>query len=353
MCNSGFNDDSRCPRSLPCSHNLCTECIDYLITKNNRHCPFCGHEFKSTSSADFMINRALLECISSLPALRRQYSRQASKKSTAYQQRIADFKKDVCTANEVISSDLGELEKDVERIMRVEEDFQEGYNRQKSEFCHRVLDQIKEFQANMDGHFEASRTSSLRLQKLRQELKKREEKLASAKRTLDSASSLEEMASLMDKTEEVNTAVNGWAESAREDLLEKETQIQERKKALKASQKMQNSLTKALTSKPKEDVLHPVPITGASASKMDLSSQVTALGLWEMRFPEVSLVNRVEFTLLQMMATKEDRPKSQSKKQSTSSIAYKKKKSPSPRRIMSSMRTFEAWPPPKAPSSWT
>lgn len=299
MCNSGFNEDSRCPRSLPCSHNLCTECIDYLITKNNRHCPFCGHEFKSTSSADFMINRALLECISSLPALRRQYSRQASKKSTAYQQRIADFKKDVCTANEVISSDLGELEKDVERIMRVEEDFQEGYNRQKSEFCHRVLDQIKEFQANMDGHFEASRTSSLRLQKLRQELKKREEKLASAKRTLDSASSLEEMASLMDKTEEVNTAVNGWAESAREDLLEKETQIQERKKALKASQKMQNSLTKALTSKPKEDVLHPVPITGASASKMDLSSQVTALGLWEMRSPVRRLVEQGRVYALQ------------------------------------------------------
>ncbi|XP_064119453.1 E3 ubiquitin-protein ligase RNF168-like [Macrobrachium nipponense] len=275
MCNAGFNDDSRCPRSLPCSHNLCTECIEYLITKDNRHCPFCGHEFKSTSSADFMINRALLECISSLPVLRRQYTRQASKKSTVYQQRIADFKKDVCTANELISSDLKELEKDVERIMRVEEEFQEGYNRQKSEFCHRVLDQIKEYQANMDGHFESSRTCSLRLQKLRQELKKREEKLAAAKRTLDSTSSLEEMASLMDKTEEVNTAASGWVESVREDLLEKETQIQERKKALKASEKMQISLTKALTSKPKEDILHPVPITGASASKMDLSSQVT------------------------------------------------------------------------------
>ncbi|XP_068241944.1 uncharacterized protein [Palaemon carinicauda] len=299
LCNSGFNDDSRRPRCLPCSHNLCTECIEYLITKKNQHCPFCSNEFKSRSADDLMINRALLECINSLPALRRSYNRQPSKKSAAYQKRISDFKKDVRAANEVIASDLGELEKDLERLMRVEGEFRENFNRHKSDFNQEILGPIKGSLASMDGHFETSRTSSVRLLKLQQELKKREEKLDSAKRTLDSASTLEEMASLMDTAEEVNTSVSGWVESVRDDLLEEECQVHERKKALKASEKLQIGLKKVLTSKPKDETGFAVPITGASASKMDLSRQITALGLWEMRPPVKRLVERGRVFALQ------------------------------------------------------
>ncbi|XP_066970466.1 uncharacterized protein [Macrobrachium rosenbergii] len=68
---------------------------------------------------------------------------------------------------------------------------------------------------------------------------------------------------------------------------------------LKASERFHSNLMKFLLHEPGEEAFHPIPITVAAASKMDLSSQVTAIGLWEMSTPVKILVEEGRVFALQ------------------------------------------------------
>ena len=61
VCNEDFNTDSRCPRTLPCSHYLCSQCLWALINDNKMKCPYCRENFSACQVEDIMINRAIVK----------------------------------------------------------------------------------------------------------------------------------------------------------------------------------------------------------------------------------------------------------------------------------------------------
>ncbi|XP_068231219.1 uncharacterized protein [Palaemon carinicauda] len=63
ICNEFFNENRHCPRVLPCSHCICNQCAEYLITINRKICPFCRKVFNVHSAKDLATNSALLSVL--------------------------------------------------------------------------------------------------------------------------------------------------------------------------------------------------------------------------------------------------------------------------------------------------
>ncbi|CAL4080339.1 unnamed protein product, partial [Meganyctiphanes norvegica] len=66
-CEEEFNSISHRPKALPCSHNMCTPCIENYIESNMKECIVCNKAFDATSAEDIPVNTAvenLIVCIS-------------------------------------------------------------------------------------------------------------------------------------------------------------------------------------------------------------------------------------------------------------------------------------------------
>ncbi|XP_068236862.1 zinc finger CCCH domain-containing protein 13-like [Palaemon carinicauda] len=60
ICCTEFDEIKTQPKILPCSHNVCGNCLDKMIEVQNRSCPFCLRSFKGNSSQSFSTNLPLL-----------------------------------------------------------------------------------------------------------------------------------------------------------------------------------------------------------------------------------------------------------------------------------------------------
>ncbi|XP_064119467.1 uncharacterized protein LOC135224416 isoform X2 [Macrobrachium nipponense] len=305
VCCQLFNDDTRRPHNLPCSHHFCAECIDDLIAQDKKACPSCQKGFKVKSARDLMVNQALIDCITSILSVKRKPSKRGSKMNARYQERIDGFKEEVCKSNGEVMADLKHMKEDVERLMKGEEQLQKSLSTLKRHLSEEVPAHIQKLMSKIDEHIQKSSNARLKLKESLKDVLKNEEKLVSARTVLDSASTLEDTSAVIDETEEINMVVREWVESLKEFVSKEDNQLQERNKELKVSERFHSNLMKFLVHEPEKGAFHLIPITGVAASKMDLSSQVTAIGLWEMSTPVRILVEEGRvFALLESNNTR-------------------------------------------------
>ena len=52
ICDSVFDSASHRPRSLPCGHGFCTQCIEACIRRGNKFCPVCKRERDAHAKAN-------------------------------------------------------------------------------------------------------------------------------------------------------------------------------------------------------------------------------------------------------------------------------------------------------------
>ena len=68
ICLEGYNDQSKCPRILPCGHSFCQICLGRLLHRNSIHCPTCRKPVGvPTGVAGMPRNFALLEIVNETP----------------------------------------------------------------------------------------------------------------------------------------------------------------------------------------------------------------------------------------------------------------------------------------------
>ncbi|XP_066970433.1 uncharacterized protein [Macrobrachium rosenbergii] len=237
-----------------------------------------------------MINHALIDCIKSILSVKRKPSKRGSKMNARYQGRIDGFKEEVCKSNEEVMADLKRTKEDVERLMKGEEQLQKSLSTLKRHLGEDVAALIKKLISKIDEHHQKSSNARLKLKDSLKDILKNEEKLISARKVLDSASTLQDACAVVDETEQINLVVREWTENFKEYVAREDNQLQRRNKELKVSERFHSNLMKFLLHEPGEEAFHPIPITVAAASKMDLSSQVTAIGLWEMSTPVKNLI---------------------------------------------------------------
>ncbi|XP_064079905.1 uncharacterized protein LOC135196968 isoform X2 [Macrobrachium nipponense] len=63
ICNEDFSEGNHCPKVLPCSHSICTLCVEQLIAGNKTNCPFCRKAFDANSANDLGTNIGLLKLL--------------------------------------------------------------------------------------------------------------------------------------------------------------------------------------------------------------------------------------------------------------------------------------------------
>ncbi|XP_066965084.1 uncharacterized protein [Macrobrachium rosenbergii] len=63
ICNEDFSEGNHCPKVLPCSHSICTLCVEQLIAGNKMNCPFCRKAFNANSANDLGTNIGLLKLL--------------------------------------------------------------------------------------------------------------------------------------------------------------------------------------------------------------------------------------------------------------------------------------------------
>ncbi|XP_064108473.1 uncharacterized protein LOC135216879 [Macrobrachium nipponense] len=66
ICLKEFDELKFCPKILPCSHNMCGECLDKMIRIQNKFCPFCRRSFQENSLQSFGTNFPLLDALKCL-----------------------------------------------------------------------------------------------------------------------------------------------------------------------------------------------------------------------------------------------------------------------------------------------
>ncbi|XP_068241940.1 uncharacterized protein [Palaemon carinicauda] len=300
ICSEVFNKEERCPRDLPCSHHLCTTCIRQLIAQDSNACPFCRESFEAKDEEQFMINQAFLDSSKIvIPSKKKPYKR-CTKMSSAYQQRLIDFKEDVYNTNKEVMKDVRDIKNDIGRLLKGELELQNELHARKNYFSEDVFAQIQKILSKIEENHKKSVDVCLKLRKSLKDVGKNEEKLVSARGLLDSANTLQDASAVIDETEEISMVVSEWTHSIKEYISKEDCQLQERNKELQVLERYGKNLMKSLMYQPEEEACHLSPITGVSVSEMDLSSQVTALGLWEMRTPVKLLVEQGRVFALQV-----------------------------------------------------
>ncbi|XP_066970494.1 uncharacterized protein [Macrobrachium rosenbergii] len=251
-----------------------------------------------------MVNHALIDCISSILDVKRKPTKRESKMNARYQERIDGFKEEVCKSNEEVMADLKRTKEDIERLMKGEEHHQKSLSTLKRHLSEEVPAHTQKLISKIDEHLRKSNNARHKLKGSLKDVLKNEEKLVSARIVLDSASTFQDTSAVIDETEEINMIVREWTENIKEYVSKEDNQLQERNKELKVSERFHINLMKFLVHEPGEEAFHLTPITGVAASKMDLSSQVTAIGLWEMSTPVKILVEEGRVFALQEINNK-------------------------------------------------
>ncbi|CAL4083125.1 unnamed protein product [Meganyctiphanes norvegica] len=59
VCFSRYDDEEHRPRSLPCGHSMCTECLDTAIRKQTRMCPKCRTVYSASNVKEIPVNYPL------------------------------------------------------------------------------------------------------------------------------------------------------------------------------------------------------------------------------------------------------------------------------------------------------
>ncbi|KAK7040237.1 hypothetical protein SK128_020098, partial [Halocaridina rubra] len=75
-------DENIRPRSLPCGHSYCVDCIGKLIKRNLLECPTCKKSHRASSPLDFPINFGMEAVISNLRYVRKQKATKKSERVT-------------------------------------------------------------------------------------------------------------------------------------------------------------------------------------------------------------------------------------------------------------------------------
>ncbi|KAK7067097.1 hypothetical protein SK128_011267 [Halocaridina rubra] len=63
ICDEAYNEENRRPRILNCSHTICTDCIDNILSEDEQLCPFCRSPFTANDATDLKVNQAVLDLI--------------------------------------------------------------------------------------------------------------------------------------------------------------------------------------------------------------------------------------------------------------------------------------------------
>ncbi|KAK7084365.1 hypothetical protein SK128_000007, partial [Halocaridina rubra] len=63
ICSLDFGEGEHLPRCLPCAHTICSTCIQSLIDRNQKWCPFCRKHFEANSPRDLGVNVSLFDAL--------------------------------------------------------------------------------------------------------------------------------------------------------------------------------------------------------------------------------------------------------------------------------------------------
>lgn len=63
VCKEPYDEEARCPRSLPCGHSVCTLCITILFTEKPKCCPQCRQTFSAASVQKLPKNFSVLHIL--------------------------------------------------------------------------------------------------------------------------------------------------------------------------------------------------------------------------------------------------------------------------------------------------
>nr|XP_053649024.1 E3 ubiquitin-protein ligase TRIM13-like [Cherax quadricarinatus] len=66
VCFNNYDEDLRRPRSLPCGHTFCSQCIEDTIKNVKLICPSCRAEHSATTATRFPVNFGMEDVIKNL-----------------------------------------------------------------------------------------------------------------------------------------------------------------------------------------------------------------------------------------------------------------------------------------------
>ncbi|KAK7083663.1 hypothetical protein SK128_024716 [Halocaridina rubra] len=98
VCNEEYDENQRCPRNLPCSHCLCEDCIENIIRRNDKKCPFCREPFQGNSARSFKVNNTTLGLVNYIKHLEANMTSPSNMSSMSRLDMANEMKKETLAA---------------------------------------------------------------------------------------------------------------------------------------------------------------------------------------------------------------------------------------------------------------
>ncbi|XP_064120341.1 E3 ubiquitin-protein ligase trim-21-like [Macrobrachium nipponense] len=249
VCQEVFDDETRSPRNLPCSHHLCSMCIGALIRRNDKKCPFCRKPFVALSPGDLMKNNGLLECMHYLAHMTRDSSTLKGKDQNSYRSKLDELKSDVLKSNEKLLETLENLERRLEKVVYDANRLKAAITREDSHIKEKVVEKIYDIVASNAKSIDELETAENSVKYQLNDLLCEKNGIESFNEELQESKTFTEVARLMDEAAEMGSRVDDWTRQVKENLQEEEAALLKKEKEVKVLEEKMKVMKEILNSR--------------------------------------------------------------------------------------------------------
>ncbi|XP_068241943.1 uncharacterized protein [Palaemon carinicauda] len=246
VCHEIFNEE-RCPRILPCSHNLCNECIKMSITTGLEACPFCLNPYNAQFPEEFMINDGVLECAKYFLNSRKEHPPPLQRVDSSYLGKVEYLKSEAFETNGKLLRILDQSEKQLESYSRNAKELEVSLNKINKDIRENILVIMDEIVLkNNRSREELDATSNLLKEQLVC-LASEKSKLEVIKEKISLSHTYKDLTSLMEEVEGVGVSSRKWTENLAEVLSREESTVHSKEKDMEVIQDKMKVLYEVLS----------------------------------------------------------------------------------------------------------
>lgn len=236
VCNEDFNEEERCPRTLRCSHFLCSECISSLIMSNNKRCPFCREKFRANSSSDIDINYVVLDFMKYISSQESFPEKPPHRKETSYKTRLNDYKEEIAETNSELRATYRGVKKQTEEAIMNTKRLKELLRQESIKINEEVIPKMHGIVKRHYRKMEELEVTDKRLHSQLKEIEVKSKELRDLKGKLNSANTFKETTGIMDEAERNNAVATECIENFRKHMGQYEKTLKSTEEEVTATQ---------------------------------------------------------------------------------------------------------------------
>ncbi|KAK7078351.1 hypothetical protein SK128_025329 [Halocaridina rubra] len=246
LCSNAFDEEGKCPRILPCSHCICGDCIDSLIARDSKLCPFCRKDFEGTSSKDFGRNSSLIEVIKYALHIDQSEELPLSGLKDSPTKRLEEIKKDTSDVCSQSKESLSEVEEKIKELLQYNKEMMRFLKKDIENIEKNILKPIQKLLSKYEDMHDKLKEKRASFKDSLENVEQKRTKIHRLQKKVIKAKHFKELGCMVDDVEKEKTSAQALCQKVSDALFNADTQSERNKKTYDDTKEQLNAIEEAL-----------------------------------------------------------------------------------------------------------